>query len=132
MPDIFGWFKHWEGIDLKPKGIAKKFVAPAAVAGLVSYGAITISDDMSNFAVEGEKLGLLQEGSCGLGCKTKAWVNRHPAIAGGLAGCAAGSFVPVVGTIVGCATGATVGYTIGSDERAGRAEERMLEGGKEL
>lgn len=119
--DMLGWFKHWNGSDWMPKGIAKKFGAPAALAGLLSYGVVSGSQPSSVQYLVPQT----PPPECGLVCKSKQWVNRHPAITGLAVGCAAGSWVPVVGTIVGCATGATVGYTIGSDERAARQEEKI-------
>lgn len=114
---MFGWEKWADWLktgfkDKLPTGIAKKIGLPTAAAGLVSYGLIATPP-------------VTPPEECGYWCATKAWVNRHPAIAGALAGGAAGSVVPGVGTIVGIATGATIGYTVGSDERAARQEERM-------
>lgn len=96
-----------------PAGIAKKIVAPAAAAGLVSFGFLSMQPP----SVPTTMMELLSE-PCGIVCKTQQWVKRHPAISGAIAGGAAGSFVPGVGTVIGIATGATVGYTIGNDERA--------------
>lgn len=121
MPDMLGWFRHWNLSDWMPKGIAKKFAAPVVASGLLSYGLITVSEPPATV------YGLsAPPAPCGIVCKSKKWVNRHPAIAGALAGGAAGSVVPGVGTIIGVATGATIGYTIGSDERASRVEDKMM------
>lgn len=106
--------------DVTPKGIAKKLGA-AGAAGLVSYGALQLGEPPSQqqYLLDAQE-GWLHRQVSG----AQHWIERHPAITGTLAGCAAGSFVPVVGTIIGCATGATVGATIGSDERDARKEEQ--------
>lgn len=129
MDKIFGWFKHWQNSEWTPKGIAKKMAGVGVAAG-VAVGAVSLGDTTTSTPAASTTMqpllgmdateGWLQRRLDG----AKAWVKRHPAITGTVAGCAAGSVVPVVGTVIGCATGATVGYTIGSDEREGRMEDR--------
>lgn len=103
-----------------------KYAAVVGASGLVAYGAISLGEEPEPkpaylFDSTESWLQKRMDGA-------KAWIKRHPAITGTVAGCAAGSFVPIVGTAIGCATGATVGYTIGSDERAGRAEDKTNKG----
>lgn len=116
-----------------PPGIAKK-VGVVTVAGLASYGTVQLGVNEPVVLDEPNPLMLvipdptpadaaeswLQRRMNG----ARQWIGRHPAIAGTVAGCAAGSFVPIIGTALGCVSGATVGYTIGSDERDAAAEAK--------
>ena len=99
------------------------------VASTVSFGAIVIGDtphrgyDMP----DGRIVYSLKSDDQprGLWGRTRAWVGRHPAIAGAIAGGAAGTTIfPGIGTIGGAIAGLAIGTGLGEDERDERADER--------
>lgn len=107
-----------------------RIAAAAAMAAAASYGTVLVSRgfaDQEPAPVYGllgsaKAEGWLQRRYKGV----TSWVGRHPALTGTVAGCVAGSWVPVIGTVIGCATGATIGATIGSDERSEEKHDREV------